>query len=139
VEGTARWARTGANGHTLDLRGYALWTDAVDYEDGPPPSRFLRGYDADRFRPDRLLGGTVEYQLPVARYREATFSLVPFADAALVRDGFRSFTPGDAQADAGLALAVYVRRVALPVLQLYAAYGFSTGEVLPGFSLGVGF
>ena len=139
ADGTARWARTGDNGHTLDIRGYALWTDTVDYEDGPPPSGFLRGYDADRFRPDRLLGGTVEYQLPVARFREASFMIVPFADAALLRDEFRSFTPGDVQADAGLALAVYVRRVALPVLQLYAAYGFATGEVLPGFSLGVGF
>lgn len=139
ADGTARWARTGDNGHTLDLRGYVFWTDTVDYEDGPPPSSFLRGYDADRFRPDRLLGGTVEYQLPVVRFREASFSIVPFADAALLRDEFSSFAPGDVQADAGFALAVYVRRVALPVLQLYAAYGFSTGDVLPGFSLGVGF
>ena len=140
ADGTARWAHTGADGHTLDLAGYGLWTDTVDYEENSrTPASFLRGYDAERFRPDRLLGGTVEYQVPVARFREATFSLVPFADAALLRDEFRSFTPGDIQADAGLALAVYVRRVALPVLQLYAAYGFSTGEILPGFSLGVGF
>jgi hypothetical protein len=140
LDGAARWARTGSSGSTLDLNGYALWTDTVDYEEGSrTPASFLRGYDADRFRPDRLLGGTVEYQIPVARFREATCSVVPFADAALLRDRYRSFTLGDAQADAGLALAVHVRRVALPVLQLYAAYGFSTGEILPGFSLGVGF
>jgi len=140
ADGAARWAHTGANGHTLDVRGYALWTDTVDYEESArTPAAFLRGYEEDRFRPDRLLGGTLEYQLPVARFREATFSVVPFADAALLRDAHHSFTLGGVQADAGLALAAYVRRVALPVLQLYCAYGFSTGEIMPGFSLGVGF
>ena len=140
AEGTARWAHTFANGHTLGLFGHGLWTDTVDYEEGArTPTGFLRGYDADRFRPDRLLGGSVEYQRPVARFREATLSVVPFADAALLRDANHAFTAGDAQVDAGLALAIYVRRVALPVLQLYGAYGFSSGEVLPGFSLGVVF
>ena len=140
ADATARWAHTFATGHTLELAGYGLWTDTVDYEESArTPTSFLRGYDADRFRPDRLLGGTVEYQLPVARFREATFSVVPFADAALLRDTNHAFAADDAQVDAGLALAAYVRRVALPVLQIYGAYGFSTGETLFGFALGAGF
>jgi outer membrane protein assembly factor BamA len=136
----ARWARGLSGRSTLGLAGHALVTDTVDYEPGSrPATAFLRGYEEDRFRPDRLLGGSLEVQLPLARFREATFSLVPFADAALLRDGFRSFTLADIQADAGFALAVYVRRVAFPVFQIYGAYGFSTGEVLPGFSLGINF
>jgi hypothetical protein len=75
----------------------------------------------------------------VARLREATFSVVPFADAALLRDANHAFAADDAQVDAGLALSAYVRRVALPVLQIYGAYGFSTEETLFGFALGVGF
>ena len=140
LDGSARWAHTFGGGHTLGLAAYGLWTDTVDYEESArTPTGFLRGYDAERFRPDRLLGGSVEYQLPAARFREATLSLVPFADAALLRDAGHAFATDDAQADAGLALAIYVRRVALPVLQLYGAYGFSSGEILTGFSLGVGF
>jgi outer membrane protein assembly factor BamA len=140
ASGTVRWARTVRGAHTVSASGSFLWTDTVDYDAGfRSPAAFLRGYEADRFRPDRLIGGTVEYQVPVGRFREATISVVPFADAALLRDAFHRCAWDDAQADAGVALAVYLRRVAFPVLQLYGAYGFSTGDVLPGFSLGVGF
>lgn len=136
---TVRWARSVFDRDTLSLSGHALWTDTITYEASMPATAFLRGYEMARFRPDRLLGGTVEYQLPVARFRVATVSFVPFADAALLRDQFRSFSPADAQADVGLALAVYLRRVALPVLQMYGAYGFANEKVLFGFSLGYGF
>jgi len=135
-----RWSRALPGRSTLGLAGHALWTDTADYEPASrPATAFLRGYEEDRFRPDRLLGGSLEWQRPLARFREATFSLVPFVDAALLRDEHRSFAPADVQADAGLALAVYLRRVAFPVLQLYGAYGFASGTVLPGFSLGMGF
>jgi len=139
VGGTVRWAGTLFGRDTLSLTGHALWTDTVDYETAMPATGFLRGYETARFRPDRLLGASVEFQLPVATLRMATVSFVPFADAALLRDRFRSFSFADAQADVGLALAVYLRRVALPVLQIYGAYGFGVDKVLPGFSLGFGF
>lgn len=136
----AGWSRTLRGRHTLGVSGRALWTDTVDYEAGSrPPTGFMRGFAADRFHPDRLLGGSVEYQIPVARFREATLSLVPFADAALLRDRFHRFALGDVEADAGIALAVYLRRIAFPVLQFYGAWGFSSGEFLPGFALGFGF
>lgn len=139
ASGTMRWAHSIFDRHTLSLTGHALWTDSTAYEDTVPATGFLRGYEMARFRPDRLLGGTLEYQLPVARFRMATVSFVPFADAALLRDRYRSFSLPDAQADAGLALAVYLRRVALPVLQIYGAYGFVNDKVLFGFSLGFRF
>lgn len=139
ASGMVRWARSFFDSHTLSLAGHALWTDTVAYTAALPATGFLRGYETARFRPDLLLGGTVEYQLPVARFRMATVSFVPFADAALLRDQFRSFSLADAQADVGLALAVYLRRVALPVLQIYGAYGFANDKVLFGFSLGFGF
>jgi hypothetical protein len=139
ASGTVRWARSIFGRQILSLTGHALWTDTVAYEAALPAAGFLRGYEADRFRPDRLLGGTLECQLSVARYKDATVSVVPFADAALLRDRYRSFSLADAQADAGLALAVYLRRVALPVLQIYGAYGFASDAALYGLSLGFGF
>ncbi len=139
ASGTIGWARSIFDRQTLSLSGHALWTDSAAYEPTQPATGFLRGYEMARFRPDRLLGGTIEYQLPVARYSIATVSFVPFADAALLRDRFRSLSFADAQADVGLALAVYLRRVALPVLQVYGAYGFANDKVLFGFTLGFGF
>jgi outer membrane protein assembly factor BamA len=137
--GTARWAVSPFDGHTLSFTGHGLWADTADYEAGRPASAFLRGYESNRFAPDRLLGGTLEYRIPLARIKTATLSLVPFADAALLRDRFHRFAFEDAQADAGVALAVYLRRVALPLLQFYGAYGFTDGRVLTGFSLGAMF
>lgn len=135
AEARYAWNPVGRDTLALDLRGLA--TDNADY-----PTRateFLRGYEAGRFRPERLLGGSLEYRVPVAKRSEATLSLLGFADGALVRDEHRRFAAGDVVADVGLGVAVYLRRVALPVLQLNVAYGFSNHRVLPGFSLGVGF
>lgn len=138
VSGEAKLAWNPVDRHTLSLVLRGLWTNERDYTPGSETG-FLRGYEAGFFRPDRLFGGSLDYQLPFARFREVTLSGVGFADAALLRDRYRSLTPGDLQADAGLALAAYVRRVAVPVLQVYVAWGFSTARLLPGFSLGMAF
>lgn len=136
--GEARYAAPVFGGHLLSLRAIGMWGDPM-----PPGYRFrtdfLRGYERGRFQPERLLGGTAEYRVPLATFREATLSAVAFGDAALLRDEYRSFALDDLQADVGAAFAVYVRRVAMPMLQVYAAYGVSTKEVLPGFSLGFAF
>lgn len=81
----------------------------------------------------------MEYRVPVARLSEATVSLVGFVDGALLRDANWDMALRDLQADAGVGAAVYLRRVALPVLQLHAAYGFSNHRLLPGFTLGMAF
>jgi hypothetical protein len=137
VSGTLRHSLPLAGRTTLTLTGHALWTDSPDHDPGSRPlASFLRGFPADRFRPDRLLGGTVELEVPVARFRTATLSLVPFADGAVLRDGSHRFRVSDARADTGLSLAVYLRRIALPVLQFHLAYGFPGGGIparlLPG-------
>jgi len=124
--------------HTLTLEGRAYRNGDPDYPAGRP-TEFLRGYERWRFRPELLLGASAEYRVPVARRREATLAVDVFADGAVLRDGYRRMSLEELQADAGLALAVYLRRVAVPVLQIYAAYGFASGRVLPGFSLGFGF
>jgi outer membrane protein assembly factor BamA len=125
-------------GGLLGLRAIGMWGDPM-----PPGYRFrtdfLRGYERGRFQPDRLLGGTAEYRVPLATFREATLSVVGFGEAALLRDEYRSFAFADLQGDVGAAFAVYVRRVALPMLQVYAAYGVTTKTLLPGFSLGFAF
>ena len=47
ADATARWAHTFATSHTLELSGYGLWTDTVDYEESArTPTSFLRGYNA---------------------------------------------------------------------------------------------
>ncbi|MBI5013881.1 MAG: BamA/TamA family outer membrane protein [Deltaproteobacteria bacterium] len=137
VDALARYSLNPAARHTLalDLRG--LLTDDSDYVNDS--TDFLRGYEAGRFRPDRLLGGSLEYRVPIAKLSEATVSVVGFADAALLRDPHHDFALRDLQADAGAGVAIYLRRVALPVLQLHAAYGFANRRLLPGFSLGAGF
>jgi len=118
------------------VRGLA--TDNADYPSDA--TDFLRGYESGRFLPERLLGGSGEYRvLPVAKFSEAAVAVLGFLDGALLRDEYRDFEPRDLQADAGLGIAIYLRRVALPVLQLHAAYGFSNHKVLPGFSLGSAF
>ena len=138
VSGEVRAAFNPLSDQTLLIVARGFWTDQPAYESSRTAS-FMRGYESGRFRPDRLLGGSLDYQVPVLRLREVKLSLVPFADGALLRDEYRSFTLEDFQLDAGVALGVYLRRIALPLIQITVAYGFDTQTVVPGFSLGFAF
>lgn len=138
LRGEGRLAFSPAGRHTLLFAGHGFATGAPAYAEDRVTA-FLRGYERGRFRPDRLAGVSADYQVPVSRRRQATVSIIGFADAALLRDAHRRMAADDLLADVGVGVGVYLRRVAVPVLQLTAAYGFSNRRILPGFSLGFAF
>lgn len=99
----------------------------------------LRGYERGRFQTDRAVVSTIEYIVPVYSFKEARLSFVTFADNAIFRNGYQSFSVPDSKSDAGVSMRIYVRRVLLPVFQVYLAYGFSNQKIMPGVSIGMAF
>ncbi|MDO9288815.1 MAG: POTRA domain-containing protein [Thermodesulfovibrionales bacterium] len=99
----------------------------------------LRGYERGRFQADRAVVSTIEYIVPVYSFKEARLSFVTFADNAIFKDEYQSFSVSDSKSDVGVSLRIYVRRVLIPVFQVYLAYGFSNQKVMPGVSIGMAF
>lgn len=120
---------------TLTLASSGTWGWHVPSELHEGLDR-LRGYERGRFRSDRAATATVEYIVPVAAFSQVDLSLAGFVDAALFRDRERAFTLDDAVADAGIGFRVYLKRVLLPVFQLYLAYAVEDDVFRPGLTLG---
>ncbi|KAF0144307.1 MAG: hypothetical protein FD156_1992 [Nitrospirae bacterium] len=99
----------------------------------------LRGYERGRFQADRAVVSAIEYIVPVHSFKEARLSFVTFADNAIFRNEYQSFSVSDSKSDAGVSVRIYVRRVLIPVFQVYLAYGFSNQKVMPGVSIGMAF
>ncbi len=117
---------TGAFGRNLPY-GYALRVTG------------LKGYERDRFEAERVVVSTVEYRVPMRTFREASLSFVPFAENAVFKNRYTKFTLKESKSDAGVSLRVYLRRMTLPVFQVYSAWGFSNRRVMSGVSLGLAF
>lgn len=99
----------------------------------------LKGYERDRFEAERMTVSTIEYRVPLRSFREASLSFVPFAENAVFKNRYTKFTLKESKSDAGISLRVYLRRMTLPVFQVYSAYGFSNRRVMSGVSLGLAF
>jgi len=119
-------SNTGAFGRNLPY-GYALRVTG------------LKGYERDRFEAERVVVSTVEYRAPIRSFKEMSLSFVPFADNAVFKNQYQKFTLKESKTDAGISLRVYLRRMTLPVFQVYSAYGFGNRRVLSGVSLGMAF
>jgi len=99
----------------------------------------LRGYERGRFQADRAVVSAIEYIVPVYSFKEARLSFVTFADNAILRNEYQKFSVSDSKSDVGVSVRIYVRRVLIPVFQVYLAYGFSNQKVMPGVSVGMAF
>jgi outer membrane protein assembly factor BamA len=82
----------------------------------------VKGYDDNEFIPSQLLSGLVEYRIPFYTSRGFTFSSVAFYDYAFFSDEIKGLFNSEFIHSFGISLRIYLRNLALPALQLYAAY-----------------
>ncbi len=123
---------------TLSLAGSGTWGWHVPTELQEGLDR-LRGYQHGRFRSDRAMSASIEYIVPVVSFPQIDLSLAAFLDGAFLRNRERAFTLEDGVADAGISFRIYLRRVLLPVFQIYLAYAVEDDVFRPGLSLGFSF
>lgn len=126
---TAAFYLRGFADHTLAATAWLSLSDRAPYGygyeiggKGGGDTLPVKGYRDNEFIAGQVLSGNLEYRVPVLKSRGFIFSGVGFTDYALFADSPSRLFSGKSIASLGLALRLYVRRVAVPAFQIYGAY-----------------
>jgi len=132
--------------HTLALRNILSMSRNVPYGyayilggKGGRGTLPVKGYDDNEFIADQVLSGTVEYRIPFYRSRIFILSAVTFCDYAFFSDKLSSLLSSEFIYSYGLSVRLYLRRLALPAFQLYAAYVPERDRLDIGLMIGASF
>jgi outer membrane protein assembly factor BamA len=82
----------------------------------------VKGYDDNEFIADQVLSGTLEYRIPFFTSRVFILSAVSFYDYSFFSEKLDHLFSSEFIHSFGLSVRLYLRRLALPAFQLYAAY-----------------
>ncbi len=82
----------------------------------------VKGFDDNEFLADQVLSGTLEYRIPFFRSRVFILSAVGFYDYSFFSEKLDRLFSSEFIHSFGLSVRLYLRRLALPAFQLYAAY-----------------
>lgn len=99
----------------------------------------VKGYDDNEFITDQVLSGTLEYRIPFYTSRGFIFSAVAFYDYAFFADKLSSLLSSEFIYSYGLSVRLYVRKLALPAFQLYAALVPERDRLEIGLMIGASF
>ncbi len=99
----------------------------------------IKGFEDNEFLYGNVISGTVEYRLPVKSFSAFTIAMVPFFDYALMADRKKDLFSDEFISSAGIALRFYIRKVALPALQIYVAHNNERRKFKFGFLMGMSF
>lgn len=99
----------------------------------------VKGYDDNEFIADQVLSGTLEYRIPFYTSRVFILSGVAFYDYAFFSEKLDRLLSSEFIHSYGLSVRLYLRRVALPAFQLYAAYVPEKDSYDIGLMIGMSF
>ena len=98
----------------------------------------IKGYRDNEFIAGQALSGNLEYRIPFLKSRGFMLSAVGFTDYALFADSLSRLFSGESIIGLGMAIRLYVRRVAVPAFQLYCTYLPKREIFEVGLSVGAG-
>jgi len=129
MKATAALYHRAVSDHTLAATAWLSLSDDAPYGygyalggKGGRDTLPVKGYRDNEFIAGQVLSGNLEYRVPVVKSRRFILSAVGFADYALFADSPGRLFSEESIASLGLAIRLYVRRVAIPAFQIYAAY-----------------
>jgi outer membrane protein assembly factor BamA len=99
----------------------------------------VKGYDDHEFIADQVLSGILEYRIPFYTSRVFILSAVAFYDYAFFSEKLDRLLSSEFIHSYGLSVRLYLRRVALPAFQLYAAYVPEKDSYDIGLMIGMSF
>jgi len=99
----------------------------------------VKGYDDNEFLADQVLSGTLEYRIPFFTSRAFILSAVAFFDYAFFSEQLDRLFSSEFIHSYGISVRLYLRRLALPAFQLYAAYVPDKGSYDIGLMIGMSF
>jgi outer membrane protein assembly factor BamA len=99
----------------------------------------VKGYDDNEFVADQVLSGTIEYRIPFYTSRIFILSAVAFYDYAFFSEKIDRLFESEYIHSYGLSVRLYVRKLALPAFQLYAAYVPDRDRYEIGLAIGTSF
>jgi outer membrane protein assembly factor BamA len=99
----------------------------------------VKGYDDNEFLADQVLSGTLEYRIPFYTSRVFILSAVTFYDYAFYSEKVESLFSSEFIYSFGFSVRLYLRRLALPAFQIYAAYVPEKDRYEIGLSIGASF
>ncbi|GEM_PF-2795668 len=141
---TALYHRAFAD-HTLAANAWISLSDKTPYGfgyvlggKGARDTLPVKGYRDNEFIADQVLSGNLEYRIPVFKSRGFILSAVGFTDYAFFADTPSRIFSGESMMGLGMAVRLYVRRVAVPAFQLYGTYLPKRDIFEIGFSVGAG-
>lgn len=99
----------------------------------------VKGYDDNEFLADQVLSGTLEYRIPFYTSRVFILSAVGFYDYSFFSEKLDRLFSSEFIHSFGLSVRLYLRRLALPAFQLYAAYVPEKDRYDIGLMIGMSF
>ena len=99
----------------------------------------VKGYDDNEILANQVLSGTLEYRIPFFTSRTFILSAVTFYDYAFFSENLKGLFSSEFIYSYGLSVRLYVRRLALPAFQLYAAYVPEKERLDIGLMIGMSF
>ncbi len=99
----------------------------------------VKGYDDNEFLAGQVLSGTMEYRVPFFTSRAFILSAVAFFDYAFFSEELDRLFSSEFIYSYGISVRMYLRRLALPAFQLYAAYVPEKDRYDIGMMIGMSF
>lgn len=99
----------------------------------------VKGYDDNEFLAGQVLSGTLEYRVPFFTSRTFILSAVAFYDYAFFSEDLNRLFSSEFIHSYGLSVRLYLRRLALPAFQIYAASVPEMDRVNIGLMIGMSF
>jgi outer membrane protein assembly factor BamA len=99
----------------------------------------VKGYDDNEFLADQVLSGTLEYRIPFFTSRVFILSAVALFDYAFFSEQLDRLFSSEFIHSYGISVRLYLRRLALPAFQLYAAYVPEKDNYDIGLMIGMSF